>query len=569
MSRFPVILPATLFAAALIMSGCRSTSSTRDQSAERNSPQNDSRRDDGDEQALQRRARAMAHYGAGVVHEFSEQTREALNEFYLAAKEDPDNEDLLLDVSNRLIDGRAYDRALELLEPRAMQEDASGVLTARLGFVYSQLGKSAQAIEANRAALRKLPRSLQATQNLYVNYLQTKQPEAALKVLDDAAALSESSPDFLISLAELYSNYELQFPAQRDSLRAKQLAVLHRAEKHQPLPPSIQIKLADGLNGLGDHEGARKAYTELLRFSEAPPGLLALARAKLADILLRSDDRAGAAEQLKAIVQDDPSNAAAHFFLGQFAMEKQKWVEAAEHFQKVLIFNPNFEQAYYELARAQVSSSDYTGAIATLDTARGKYSSNFTIEFLCGVARNGLKNYAEAVRHFTRAEIVARATDEKRLTAGFYFQFGATLERSGDRDEAAKCFEKCLQIEPDDAEALNYLGYMWAEQGINLDRARDMISRALKIEPDNDAFLDSMGWVLFKLNQPEAALEYLLKAVAKTEKPDATLLDHLGDIHAALKQNDKAREAWRKSLEIESNDMVKKKLESITAPETK
>ncbi len=518
---------------------------------------------------LHQRAKALAHYGAGVVHEFSEESKESLDEFYQAAKADPDNEDLLIEVTGRLVEGRQLNRALELLEPKALTEEASGVLAARLGFVYSQLGRSTNAIAANLVALRKQPRSLQATQNLYVNYLQTHQPEAALKALDDAAALADASPEFLISLAELYSNYELQFPARRESLRAKQLDILHRAAKSSPLVPQAQMKLGDGLNLLGDKDGARAAFLELVKSQRVPPSLMALARTKLADAMLRSNDRAGAEEQLKEIVKEDPSNATANFFLGQIALEKQEWAEAAEYLKKVLVFNPQLEQAYYDLARAQIGAKDNAGAIETLEVARGKYSSNFVIEFLTGTAHNGMKNFAEAIRHFTRAEIVAGATNDKRLGSGFYFQFGATLERNGNRDEAEKYFEKCLALSPGDAEAMNYLGYMWAEQGIKLDQARDLIERALKTEPDNEAFLDSMGWVLFKLNQPGPALEYLLKAVAKSEQPDATLYDHLGDIHAALKQIEKAQEAWTRSLGIETNDVVKKKLEGLAAPSTK
>jgi tetratricopeptide (TPR) repeat protein len=71
-----------------------------------------------------------------------------------------------------------------------------------------------------------------------------------------------------------------------------------------------------------------------------------------------------------------------------------------------------------------------------------------------------------------------------------------------------------------------------------------------------------MGWVLYKLNQPKEALEYIQKAVAASNEEDATIYDHLGDIYAALKQMDKAREAWSESLAVEKNDAVQKKLDA-------
>ena len=115
------------------------------------------------------------------------------------------------------------------------------------------------------------------------------------------------------------------------------------------------------------------------------------------------------------------------------------------------------------------------------------------------------------------------------------------------------------------AEAMNYLGYMWAEKGMKLEQARTLIEKAVQLEPKNAAFLDSMGWVLFKLNQPKEALGYLLKAIEHIEKPDPTIYDHLGDVYADLNQMDQAGEAWRKSLKVEKNEKVQKKLDSLPA----
>ena len=105
---------------------------------------------------------------------------------------------------------------------------------------------------------------------------------------------------------------------------------------------------------------------------------------------------------------------------------------------------------------------------------------------------------------------------------------------------------------------------MWAEHGIKLAKARELIEKAVKLEPKNAAYLDSLGWVLFKQGQPKQALDYILKAAELSKEPDATVYDHLGDIYAALNEADKARAAWGKSLSLEANDQVRKKLESAS-----
>src|SRR2546423_9628622 len=101
---------------------------------------------------------------------------------------------------------------------------------------------------------------------------------------------------------------------------------------------------------------------------------------------------------------------------------------------------------------------------------------------------------------------------------------------------------------------------MWADRGVKLPEAREMIEKAVKKEPKNAAFLDSLGWVLYKLDKPKEALPYLLKSLENSKEPDATLYDHLGDIYSALQQVDKARDAWRKSISIEPNAQIQKKL---------
>jgi tetratricopeptide (TPR) repeat protein len=181
------------------------------------------------------------------------------------------------------------------------------------------------------------------------------------------------------------------------------------------------------------------------------------------------------------------------------------------------------------------------------------------MEYLSGIACSGLKDYTNAFSHFNAAEVIAQARESNQLTREFYFQFGATCERKGDYPDAEKYFEKCIELSPDFSEALNYLGFMWADRGEKLDRARELIEKAVRLEPRNAAYLDSMGWVLFKLGQPKQALDCILKAIEYSEEEDPTLYDHLGDIYAVLGQTDKAHAAWGKSLALEPNEQVRRK----------
>ena len=545
---------------SMLLAGCRSLNSPAHKPA-RNTSDLEAAQEIPPDRAADKIAQAHAHFAAGVVHDINEETQAALEEYHKAALGDLGNEGLMLDVSRRLLQNKQPEKALELLTQATARPNASGVLFARLGLVYSQLGKTDQAIAADRAAIKRSPDSLAGYQNLYLIYIQNKQHEEALRVLDEAAKQPHPDAEFLIDLSELYGSYSLQVPAQKEKIRVKALAQLNRGAQLKPANPLLRLRMADDYGSLGDTEKASQVYLELLKQLPDLPLVRERVHAKLAGIYLRSSDHKRATEQLEAVIRDDPTNPQAYYYLGLLAYNDKKTAEAAEYFNKTILLSPEFEPAYYDLALAQISLNKAEDALVILGKARKKFPQSFTMELWSGLAYSRQKNYAEALRHFTAAEVIAKATDPGRLNEDFYFQIGAAYERTGDLATAEQYFDKCLRLAPDSAEAQNYLGYMWAEHGIKLEKARELIEKAVNKEPKNGAYLDSLGWVLFKLNQPEKALEYELKAVELTEEPDATVYDHLGDIYTALSQPEKAREAWTKALSLEPSDTLRKKLE--------
>ena len=540
--------------------GCHSVSSH-----EPGVPKESSRaikREMAEERAIARAAEAHAHFARGVLHEMNDEQDAASEDYYRAAMEDPGNELLVLEVSRRFLESKQPEKALDVVTRAAAQPNATGEVYARLGLIYGQLGKTNQAISADRQAILRSPDSLDGYQNLFLTYLRLKQPQEAIGVLDEAARRPKPEAEFLVGVAELYSSFGLGAPTQKEATKAKALALLKRADQLNPSSPSLLLKLADAFNLLGDTSRAARLYLDLLKRLPDAPAVRDRVRANLAEIYLQGSNHKQAAEQLEAIIRDDPTNPQAYYFLGRFALEANKPAEAAENFSKMILLSPEFEPAYYLLAMAQLDINKPGDAVATLEKARKKFPPSFALEFWTAMALSRQKNYSEALKHYTTAEVIATTTDPKQLDERFYFELGATCERKGDYAEAEKYFEKCLHLAPNYAEALNYLGYMWAEHGTKLQKALELIEKAVKAEPKNAAYLDSMAWVLFKLNEPKEALPYALQAVEFCEPPDATVFDHVGDIYAALKELDKAREAWRKSLALEPNEEVRKKLDS-------
>jgi Flp pilus assembly protein TadD len=152
---------------------------------------------------------------------------------------------------------------------------------------------------------------------------------------------------------------------------------------------------------------------------------------------------------------------------------------------------------------------------------------------------------AEAVR------TLQRALETAPRDPALLFALGETYDRSGEREAALAQMRAILAVKPDHAEALNYLGYSYAERGERLDEAERMLRVALRSEPDNAAFLDSMGWVLFKKGELERAIELLERAAALAGS-EPTILDHLGDAYRSAQRAADAAAAYRRALDAGS-----------------
>ena len=172
------------------------------------------------------------------------------------------------------------------------------------------------------------------------------------------------------------------------------------------------------------------------------------------------------------------------------------------------------------------------------------------------------KRYNEAASSYSRA--VERIGKLTKKHWSLLYERGIAYERSKQWPKAEADFLRALKLSPEQPFVLNYLGYSWVDQGLNLDRARGMIERAVRLRPNDGYIVDSLGWVLYRLRDFEGAARRLERAVI-LRPDDPTINDHLGDAYWRVGRFLEARFQWRRalSLEPEKKDIpnIEKKLQ--------
>jgi tetratricopeptide (TPR) repeat protein len=124
---------------------------------------------------------------------------------------------------------------------------------------------------------------------------------------------------------------------------------------------------------------------------------------------------------------------------------------------------------------------------------------------------------------------------------------GSIFERQKKYEQAERTFKKVLDVDPLNASASNYLGYMLADQGVRLEESVKYIQKALELDPKNGAYLDSLGWAYFKMGRYDLA-EPPLESAATLIQNDPTIHEHLGNLYLRMGKTAQAQEEWQRAL---------------------
>ncbi len=478
----------------------------------------------------------------GKLDKVAQNSPEAERALKAALKLDPDNEDALTLLAMVYTDMGQTKQATDLLR-KVTEHDPSPSSFATLAEAYEQMREYALAAETLKKAVELAPENADLKRGLAQDLIEAEQYDAALKIYADLVAADPKDVKSELQISQIYRQQHQYAKAEEASAKAHQM---------DPSPDNIDVRYND---------------VSLLVAQNKLPEAIALLKQILADT--EKTSYADAQRQGRASLLDR---------LGTLYRTNEQYAEAVGAWQELAQLDPDLApRTVADIVETWEAAKEYGKAEQAADSALTKYPSDRAIQAEHALLEADLGHYEQAMAEakkmlaakedretwMTLAQVeergkdfteMAKALDQaEKLSASredrenIFFLRGAMYERLKKYDAAEAEFRKALELDPDNAQALNYLGYMFADQDMRLPEAEQLVSKALDQEPYNGAYLDSLGWVYFKMNKLPEAEEQLRRALQKLSR-DPTVHDHLGDVYYHEGKIRDAMLQWQNSL---------------------
>ncbi|MBU0483171.1 MAG: tetratricopeptide repeat protein [Proteobacteria bacterium] len=459
-----------------------------------------------------------------------------------------------------------------LIERNPKDEDARSLLVN----LYASMGEVDRAAEIYLEMLKVDPNNYNVMLLLGALYARNQDFVKARTIMEDLVKKDEKSFVGYHYLAKIYRDLQLYSKAGKAYEKALELnwSVM------------LAFEAADFLEEQKIYEPAIDLYKKILQEDETDEK----ARGRLARLYLKMDKVDLALTELKELrlyVEDElPVDLA----VSRILMEEKRFDQAIELLLTVLKKDPEFVEARALLALIYYETGDNDKAMKLLHQAKpGSANYEESVLFLARILQESkdfegaaqlLENkiadkltrkksfyvmlatiYMEQKKPAQAEQVFLRAMDVFPQDAKLIFEYALFLEEKGDQKKAIEYMAKVLEINPRDPYALNYLGYVWAENGENLEQALEYIKAAIAIRSEDGFVRDSLGWVYFKLGKIEQAIVELQKA-REMEPEDPTINEHLGDAFVKAGQYKKALVAYEKALSLAGNKTDRAKIKS-------
>lgn len=508
-------------------------------------------------------ATAYFYYSSAQVELKAGQIDKAAEFLQKAIETDPASNFLKMELAELLIFSQRFGQAIDLLEEILNKDPQNVAAFGIVGRIYQHLDKKTKAKQAYENALA----AGTTDQSLYLSlgriYWEEQDLKNAARVFQlMAARFADSYAAYYFAgkvlaaqgrQAEAIDAFKrsLELDSTLEEPRLDLIEIYKSQKKTHAVIEAYQALLAvDPQNAtaalglavfyhdIGQRSAGRQLLLDVGRRVREEPEILGV----IYDLYLETREFKSAVRVLNGMLEGDPQATDLHYLIGVAYDGLNQTREARRHLAQVDPDSRFYNNAVVHSALLLRDEGRMDLAIAKIERALREDPGNADFYLYLGTFYEELERLDDALS--TLREGLAVDDGNARL----YFRIGVVLDKLGRRHESIESLKKVVRLTPDDADALNYLGYTYADMGIELDQAEVMIREALKLKPDDGYYIDSLGWVFFQRGEYETALKWLLKALALVDD-DPVIFEHLGDVYEKLGQKKKAGLYYRRSLE--------------------
>src|SRR6202167_106409 len=485
------------------------------------------------------------HLLLGRLYRLNNDLQKAEAELKIAVKLDPDSEEAVTTLSLLYSDEGDTTQALQVLSS-VPDTGRSGKLYAALGATYEQRKDYKSAIDAYKHAIELDRDNLDAIRGLAENLLNDGQIDAAL---DQYKVIADANPEdaqTYLRISEIY---------RRQGKYDQALDSLKKAEAMVPDALEVPYNIAVVYQAQTRYEDAIKVLQDLLKktekadnsYSQADRNNRGIFIERLGMVYRDQENYPAAVEAFRKLLTvggEDNAKTGYQDIIDTYREAKQ-WPEATAVAKEAVQKLPDDRDLRMVLDAQLADTGDPDKPLADVRSLLKGNQEDRDVYVRLAIMYTRVKRWSEAEEALNKAEALSTKPEDKEYV---YFLRGSTYEREKKYDEAEAEFKKVLTVNPQSAVTLNYLGYMNADRGVQLEDSLNYIKQAVNMEPTNGAYLDSLGWAYFRLGKYDLAEETLTKASLHMNS-DPTVQDHLGDLYQKTGRLKLAAAHWERAVE--------------------
>jgi tetratricopeptide (TPR) repeat protein len=479
----------------------------------------------------------------GQLYTVKHEPKKAEDQFKTAQAIEPDSEEVVLNLARLYAESGDLAHAARVIEAVPVS-DRSPKMEVALGAAYDQLKQPKDAIAAYQRAADMDPGDAHTLDALGQALLNDNQLDEALKQFKLLAEADPEDTEAQVNIAEILL---------RQGKLEDALASVRKARKQDPTSLEAGFKEAHLLDMLGRFDESAQTYEKMVDLTSHANGAYTAEEKSNRSFFLdhlgavyheeNKTDQAIAAYQKMIDMGGESAERGIEEQVETY-IDAKMFSQAVDLARKAADSDPKDPDRKLMLAGALVEQGKNDEAIALTKSLLDNTDKDRAVWLKLGQFYAEMRRWKDAEDAYAKATPLSSKAEDR---AYLLFLKGALAERQKHLDTAEQLFRQALELEPNSAPTLNYLGYMLADKGIRLPEALKLIRKAVDLDPMNGAYLDSLGWVYFKLGQYEEAEENLRQAVER-DQTDASIHDHLGELYEKTGRIRLAAAQWELSL---------------------